>query len=61
MRPMFDLWGMEYSAAAAAQVASYGTQPVQKLFFPMRNKISTAQQVGPPVVITPTAVYPAGY
>lgn len=61
MRPMFDLWGMEYSAAASAQVAAYGTQPVQKVFFPMRNKISTAAQVGPPVIVTPSAVYPAGY
>lgn len=61
MRPMFDLWGMEYSAAASAQVAAYGTQPVEKFLFPMRGMVSTPAQVGPPVVITPSAVYPTGY
>lgn len=61
MRPMFDLWGMEYSTAASQQVAAYGTQPVQKFLFPMRSMVSTPAQVGPPVVITPSAVYPAGY
>lgn len=61
MRPMFDLWGVTYSPAASAQVAAYGYTPSAKLLFPMSQVSQVPAKVGAPVVMTTTAVYPAGY
>jgi len=61
MRPMFDLWGVTYSAAASAQVAAYGYTPSAKLLFPMSQVSQVPAKVGAPIVMTTTAVYPAGY
>ncbi|UUZ50838.1 hypothetical protein LP420_15060 [Massilia sp. B-10] len=61
MRPMFSLWGVTVSDAAKAQVAAYGYAPVGALYFPMNDVVATAAKVGPPVSMTATAVYPAGY
>lgn len=61
MRPVFDLWGVTYSSAAAAQVAAYAYPPAQKLAFPMSDLNQFGTRIGAPVVMTATAVYPAGY
>jgi hypothetical protein len=61
LRPMFDLWGISYTSAAAAQVAANGTAPVQALLFPMKDMAQFSSGVGSPVVIGPGAVYPSGY
>ncbi|MEX8492972.1 ImpA family metalloprotease [Sphaerotilus sp.] len=61
MRPMFDLWGVTYSAAASAQVAAYGYTPSARLLFPMSQVSQVPAKVGAPIVMTTAAVYPAGY
>lgn len=61
MRPMFDLWGVTYSAEASAQVAAYGYAAVPKQLFPMSQVSQIPAKIGAPVVITTTATYPAGY
>ena len=61
MRPMFDLWGVTYSAEASAQVAAYRYTPSARLLFPMSHVSQVPAKVGAPIVMTPTAVYPAGY
>lgn len=61
LRPMFDLWGISYSAAAAAQVGAYGSAPVQPLFFPMSDMDKPASGVGAPILMVTGASYPSGY
>ena len=61
MRPVFDLWGITYSATASAQVAAYGLSPAASYLFPMDNLTQIPAKVGAPVVMTTSAVYPAGY
>jgi hypothetical protein len=61
MRPMFDLWGVTYSAEASAQVAAHGLVPTDKLLFPMSQVSQVPAKVGAPVVMGTGAVYPAGY
>lgn len=61
MRPMFDLWGVKYSAAASAQVAAYGFASSGKLLFPMSQVSQIPMKVGAPIAMGPAAVYPAGY
>lgn len=61
MRPMFDLWGVKVTAAAAAQVASYNFPSSGKLLFPMSQISQVPAKVGAPIVMSTTAVYPAGY
>lgn len=61
MRPVFDLWGVTYTAEAAAQVSAYGFPAAQKFLFPM-NYLSVAPSgVGAPVEIKAGATYPTGY
>ncbi|KXS18284.1 hypothetical protein M427DRAFT_133016 [Gonapodya prolifera JEL478] len=57
MRPMFDTWGVSYTAAASAQVASFSLNPVPKVFFPMRDIISPVDKVGAPLTINSTTIY----
>jgi hypothetical protein len=61
LRPMFDLWGISYSSAAAAQVVAYSTLPVQPLLFPMSDMDQPASGVGSPIVMSTGASYPIGY
>lgn len=61
MRPMFDLWGVTYSAEAAAQVAAHRLVPVPRQLFPMSHVSQIPARVGAPVAMSSTAVYPAGY
>ncbi len=61
MRPVFDLWGITYSAAADAQVSAHGLPAASKLFFPMDSLSAPGASVGAPVLVTGTATYPSGY
>jgi hypothetical protein len=61
MRPMFDLWGVTYTAEASAQVAAYGYAAVPRQLFPMSQVSQIPAKIGAPVVITTTATYPTGY
>ncbi|MEK8046221.1 ImpA family metalloprotease [Ideonella margarita] len=61
MRPVFDLWGITYTASASAQVAAYGYTAAEKLLFPMINVQQYGAGVGTPITMTTTATYPAGF
>ena len=61
MRPVFDLWGITYSAAASAQVAAYALPAAEKLLFPMSNVNRFGSGVGAPVLMDPSATYPTGF
>ncbi|WP_062063224.1 ImpA family metalloprotease [Cellvibrio sp. OA-2007] len=61
MRPVFDLWGVTYSAAASAQVNAYSLPVASKFIFPMKSLSTYGSGVGSPVVVTTTASYPAGF
>jgi immunomodulating metalloprotease len=71
MSPIWDMYGITFSAEAAAQVASFNYAQAEKLLFPMRvvnahgntqsNPAASAYRVGAPVLVQATAVYPAGY
>lgn len=61
MRPVFDMWGVTYSAAASAQVTAYALPAAGKLLFPMSDVNRSGSGVGAPIVMTATAVYPAGF
>ena len=62
MSPVFDMWGITYTPEAKTQAGINGNnQPASMLFFPMRLLNQYGAGVGAPVVMTPTAVYPAGY
>jgi immunomodulating metalloprotease len=61
MRPVWDLWNVSYSAAAASQVTAYGYPAAQALLFPMAHLNAFGSGVGAPVLMTPTATYPAGF
>jgi len=61
MRAVFDLWGVTYSSAASAQVAAYGYAAAQALLFPMSHLAQVPAKVGAPIVMSTSAVYPAGY
>lgn len=61
MRPVFDLWGVTYSAAASTQVNAYGYAAAAKFIFPMANLDSYGAGVGAPVTVTSSATYPSGY
>lgn len=61
MRQVFDMWGVSYSAAAAAQVAAYAYSPAEKYLFPMSHLSQIPAQVGVPVPMSGSALYPAGY
>jgi immunomodulating metalloprotease len=61
LRPVFDLWGIGYSAAASGQVAAFALPAAEKLLFPMSNVNRFGSGVGAPVLMSPSATYPAGY
>lgn len=61
MRPMFDMWGVTYSAAAGAQVAAYGYAAVPQVLFPMSQISQIPARVGAPIMMTTSAIYPVGY
>jgi hypothetical protein len=66
MRPVFDMWGVTYSAAASAQVAAYAYTAADKLLFPMKDVNAyvggpTGLSVGAPITMTATVTYPGGY
>jgi immunomodulating metalloprotease len=71
MRPIWTMYGITFSAEAAAQVASFNYAQADKLLFPMRivnahgnaqtNPAANAYRVGPPVLVQATAIHPAGY
>lgn len=61
MRPVFDLWGVTYSAAASAQVTAHALPAAAKLLFPMSDVNRSGSGVGAPIAMTATAVYPAGF
>ena len=68
MRPVFDMWGVTYSAAASAQVAAYAYTSADKLLFPMKDvnayfsvSAPSGLSVGAPIAMTASAVYPSGY
>jgi hypothetical protein len=61
MRPVFDLWGVTYSAAASAQVVAYALPLADKWLFPMSNVNASGTGVGAPVAMSTSAVYPTGY
>ncbi|MFO1275242.1 MAG: ImpA family metalloprotease [Sphaerotilus natans] len=61
LRPLFDLWGVTYTATAAAQVAAHGRTPVEPLLFPMSQVSQIPARVGAPVRVNAAASYPSGY
>jgi hypothetical protein len=61
MRGVFDLWGVTYSGAAAAQVAAYSLPAAEKVMFPMAQVSQATGNVGAPVGLGPAATYPVGY
>lgn len=61
MRPVFDLWGITYSAAASTQVNAYGYAAAAKLVFPMADLEAYGAGVAAPVTVTSSATYPSGY
>lgn len=61
MRPVFDLWGITYSAEASAQVAAYSLPAAAKYMFPMKSLSTYGSGVGAPVLVTNTATYPTGF
>lgn len=61
MRPVWALWGVTASPAAAAQVAAYGYPAAEPLLFPMKDLNAYGGAVGAPITMTATATYPAGY
>jgi hypothetical protein len=61
MRAVFDLWGVSYSAAAAAQVVTYGLPAAEKVLFPMAHVSQVTGKVGAPVGLNSSAVYPQGF
>ncbi len=61
MRPVWALWGVTTSPAAAAQVAAYGHPAAEPLLFPMKDLNAFGAGVGTPITMTATATYPAGY
>jgi immunomodulating metalloprotease len=62
MRPVFSMWGVTYSAAASAQVASNvlasGAMSADKLLFPMDNVNQYGAGVGTPLNMTTATTYP---
>jgi len=66
MRPVFDMWGVTYSAPASAQVAAYVYPAADKLLFPMKDVNAyvggpAGLNVGAPITMTATVAYPSGY
>jgi hypothetical protein len=66
MRPVFDMWGVTYSAAAASQVVAYAYIAADKLLFPMKDVNAyvggpSGLNVGAPITMTATVAYPSGY
>lgn len=61
MRPVFAMWGVEYSAAAAAQLTAQGFATADKLLFPMNNVNAYGTGIAAPVNMTGSAVYPNGF
>ncbi|MBS7809207.1 ImpA family metalloprotease [Variovorax sp. PCZ-1] len=61
MRPVWDLWGVTYTAAASAQVVAYGTPAADKLLFPMKDLNAYGAKVAAPITMSATAVYPTGF
>lgn len=61
MRPVWALWGVTASPAAAAQVAAYGYPAAEPLLFPMKDLNAHGAGVGEPVTMTASATYPAGF
>jgi immunomodulating metalloprotease len=61
MRPVFDMWGVDYSKQANDQVVAFGFQPAAKWVFPMNNVNAFGSGVGAPILMTPTSVYPAAF
>lgn len=61
MRPVFDLWGITYSAEASAQVATYSFPAAAKYMFPMKSLSTYGSGVGTPVLVTNAATYPTGF
>jgi hypothetical protein len=61
MRPVWNLWGVTYSEAAAAQVAAYGHAAAEPLLFPMKDLNAFGTGVGAPMSMSATASYPAGF
>jgi immunomodulating metalloprotease len=62
MRPVFSMWGVTYSAAASAQVASNalasGALPANKLVFPMDNVNQYGAGIGAPLNMATATTYP---
>lgn len=61
MGPLFDLWGVRVTAAAKAQVTAYNLPAAAKLYFPMPHLAVPGAKVGPPITMSTTAAYPAGF
>ncbi len=59
MRPVFDMWWIDYSEKASGQVADMNLEPAEKLFFPLydRPRYYKGEQ---PVIMSASAVYPYG-
>ena len=62
MRPVFSMWGITFSAAADAQLASLvltnGWTAAAKLLFPMDNVNRFGAGVGAPLTMLTTTIYP---
>lgn len=61
MRPVWDLWGISYSADAASQVDSFGYGASAPYLFPMRHVTAFGNSVGSPIQMTGDSVYPVGF
>lgn len=61
MRPVWDLWGVTYSAEAAAQVTAYTLPAASRWLFPMKDLNAFGTGVAAPVELTPSATYPVGF
>ncbi len=61
MRAVWNLYGITFSAAAAAQVAAYSLPSAEPMMFPMPHLSSYGSAIGTPIRMTPTATYPAGF
>ncbi|MEY4753243.1 MAG: hypothetical protein RJA44_918, partial [Pseudomonadota bacterium] len=61
LRPVFALWGISWSAAAAAQVDAYALAAAEPLLFPMSDVNQWGNGVGAPILMSAGATYPAGY
>lgn len=61
MRAVFEMWGVDTSAAAQGQVAAYALPTADRLLFPMADMTQSGSGIGAPVRLAPDASYPAGY